>query len=271
VKNRLRRSSPFNADDASHGVAYSREFLTYIARILISSGHPPTKLAKEFSDICRGLPEPKREWNPARLNYVDDLPHVIARWHSDPQYVDAQGAPLALPVSARGPCLTELILRVMPKSNPVEVIQSLRELGGLQRIRSRYLPADRFLTFSRQQASAVAHGLTALLGMLRTLDRNISEPSKSPLFEKTAINPSFPVSALPAFHRQLRKAASEFIWSTDHEMRRRESQDKSRKRIRLGVGVFAFEDSTKTEVMEATTERARATVVRPQSRRVRRQ
>jgi hypothetical protein len=243
VKTRPGRSSSRKSRPRSLGVAYSREFLTYIARILVSSGHSPSRLAQEFADICRDLPEPKREWDAARLNYVDDLPHVIAHWHSDPQYVDSRGAPLALPAKARGPCLVELISRVMPRADPVEVVRSLRDLGGLRRVGSRYLPADRFLTFGHQRASAVAHGLTALLGMLRTLDRNMSAASTNRLLEKTAINPSFPVSALPAFHRQLRKWAAEFIWSVDTDMRRREARHKRGRTTRLGVGVFAFEDS----------------------------
>lgn len=243
MKTRPHRSSSPKSGTGAQGVAYSREFLSYIARILVSSGHSPSRLAQEFAAICRGLPEPKREWDPARLNYVDELPHVIAHWHSDPQYVDTRGAPLALPAKARGPCLVELISRVMPRADPVEVLRSLRDLGGLRRVGSRYLPADRFLTFSRQRASAVAHGLTALLGMLRTLDRNMSGHSANRLLEKTAINPSFPVSALPAFHRQLRKWAAEFIWSIDTDMRRREVRHKRGRTTRLGVGVFAFEDS----------------------------
>jgi hypothetical protein len=97
--------------------------------------------------------------------------------------------------------------------------------------------------------------------MLRTLDRNMSTASTNRLLEKTAINPSFPVSALPAFHRQLRKWAAEFIWSVDSDMRRREVRQKRGRTTRLGVGVFAFEDSI-APVAATVKERRHAATLR---------
>jgi hypothetical protein len=34
------------------GIAYSREFLEHLARILVDAGHSPKKLAREFRDVC---------------------------------------------------------------------------------------------------------------------------------------------------------------------------------------------------------------------------
>ena len=91
-------------------------------------------------------------------------------------------------------------------------------------------------------ASGRVHGLTALLGMLRTVERNVAGGRKStPILERTALNPRFPVSELPAFHRRLRAAAAEILWSLDGDMRRREAAHRGGPRIRLGVGIFAFE------------------------------
>jgi hypothetical protein len=97
--------------------------------------------------------------------------------------------------------------------------------------------------------------------MLRTLDRNMSAASTDRLLEKTAINPSFPISALPAFHRKLRKWAAEFIWSIDTDMRRREVRHKRGRTTRLGVGVFAFEDSN-AAVLATVKERRRGAALR---------
>ena len=87
------------------------------------------------------------------------------------------------------------------------------------------------------------HGLMALLGILRTLEYNVSRAAPSSrILQRTAVNSRFPVRALPAFHRWLKAQAEKFLWTADGNMRRRESRFRSEPAIRLGVGVFAFED-----------------------------
>jgi len=223
------------------GIGYSREFLERLAHILVHTGHSPRKLAREFRQICGGLKEPERAWNPATLNYLADLPHVIARWHADPQFVDSKGAPIALPVRSRDLSLTSLIARVLPDEDPHAVIESLIRLRGIRRQGRRYVPTDRQLRFTQQ--SAQIHGLMALLGILRTIDYNVSRATAtSTILERAAVNPRFPIAALPAFHRWLKQFAGKFLWEADSNMRRRESRGRSEATTRLGVAVFAFED-----------------------------
>jgi hypothetical protein len=80
------------------------------------------------------------------------------------------------------------------------------------------------------------------LGMLRTVERNISGSRSCAILERAAMNPNFPVSALPAFHRRLNPHAEEFLWGIDGDMRRREMVASGGPRTRLGVCVFAFEE-----------------------------
>jgi Family of unknown function (DUF6502) len=221
-------------------VSYSREFLERLARILVHSGHSPKELAREFREICSGLKEPARRWDPTQLAYFFDLPHVIAHWHADPQYLDSRGAPIPLPLRARGPSLCALIERVLPHEDSVAVAQALTRMRGIRRRQALYIPTGRYLTF--RKSSARVHGLAALLGMLRTVQHNVSGAKTSALLERAAMNPNFPVSALPAFYRRLKPRATEFLWDTDGDMRRHEAGDARGPRTRLGVGIFAFED-----------------------------
>lgn len=222
------------------GISYSREFLERLVRILVHSGHSPKQLTREFRDICGGLKEPARRWDPTRLAYVADLTHVIAHWYADPQYLDSRGAPLPLPLRGRGPSLCALIERVLPEENAAAVVQSLCRVQGVRRRAGRYVPSGRCIVFP--QASGRFHGLAALLGMLRTVEHNVAGVKTSAILERTAINPSFPVSALPAFHRRLKALATDFLWSVDGDMRRRENGAARGATTRLGVGVFAFEE-----------------------------
>jgi hypothetical protein len=222
------------------GVSYSREFLERLARILVSTGHSPRELSREFREICSRLKEPDTRWDPAQLTYLWDLPHVISFWHSDPQYIDSRGAPIPLSLRGRGASLCALIERVLPGENPNVVLRSLIKFKSIRRHGKLYVPRARHFTYPT--ASGRVHGLTALLGMLRTVERNVASGRKStPILERTALNPRFPVSELPAFHRRLRAAAAEILWSLDGDMRRREAAHRGGPRVRLGVGIFAFE------------------------------
>ena len=222
------------------GVSYSREFLERLARILVGTGHSPRELSREFREICSRLKEPATRWDPAQLTYLWDLPHVISFWHSDPQYIDSRGAPIPLSLRGRGASLCALIERVLPGENPNVVLRSLIKFKSIRRRGKFYVPRARHFTYPT--ASGRVHGLTALLGMLRTVERNVASGRKStPILERTALNPRFPVSELPAFHRRLRAAAAEILWSLDGDMRRREAAHRGGPRVRLGVGIFAFE------------------------------
>ena len=221
-------------------VSYSREFLERLARILVGTGHSPRELSREFREICSRLKEPDTRWDPAQLTYLWDLPHVISFWHSDPQYIDSRGVPIPLSLRGRGASLCALIERVLPGENPNVVLRSLIKFKSIRRRGKFYVPRARHFTYPT--ASGRVHGLTALLGMLRTVERNVAGGRKStPILERTALNPRFPVSELPAFHRRLRAAAAEILWSLDGDMRRREAAHRGGPRVRLGVGIFAFE------------------------------
>jgi len=209
--------------------------------MLVSTGHSPRDLAREFREICARLREPTQRWDAGQLAYLWDLPHIIAHWHADPQYVDSQGRPLPLPLRAQGPSLSALIKRVLPSEHPEAVAESLTKLQGVRRRGGVYLPSGRYHTYP--SASARVHGFTALLGMLRTVEHNVSPRRKSqPILERTALNPSFPVSELPSFHRKLKAEAERILWRMDEHMRRRETLRRGGGRVRVGVGIFAFEE-----------------------------
>jgi hypothetical protein len=191
-----------------------------LARILNVSGCHPRDLQREFVSICRQLPIPKRAWEPMRPSHVADLSHVLARWHADEQYVDPEGRPVPLPLEGPEPSLKGLVSRVLPGMDAAQAIQWLTELKGIRREGRRYFPTDKYLAFNRLPAAAWAHGLAAVLGMLRTVEHNVSAPPQKRLLERIAINPRFPVRALPRFHRELKRQAGEIVWRFDSDMGR---------------------------------------------------
>jgi hypothetical protein len=233
------------------------EFLERLARILVHSGYSPRELPRVFQRICEELKEPKRQWDPTELNYLSDLPHVIAHWHADPQYLDSRGAPLALPLKDKGPSLLALIERALPEVDPAAAAQSLVRLKAVYRRKGRYRPSDRHFLLSRE--NGFAHGLAVLRGMLRTVERNLCGPRGSAILQRCAFNPSFPVRALPTFHAHAKRVAGEFLWGMDGDMRRAQESDSDGPRTRLGVCVFAFEEPVRAPARPSPLKGKRAT------------
>ena len=242
-----RRTNPTERSrQVSAPADYSQELLLLMARVLTLTGHSPGRLASQFSAICRRLKEPKHPRGAFSLHFVWDLPHVMARWHSDPQYLDSRGAPLALPLKGPGPSVTSLIERVLPHADTEAVVEALRRVDGIRRMGGRYRPTGRQLALQHQRVIGWLHALTMLLGLLRTVEHNIAHPEGATLLERAAINPRFPVRYLPEMHQRFKDRATTFLWQTDGEMRKRERPSDSSDAVRLGVGIFAFEDPLTT-------------------------
>lgn len=219
-----------------------REFLEPLARILNAWGYHPRDLQREFVSICRELPTPKRSWEPMHLGYLADLSHVIARWHADEQYVDADGRPIPLLLEGPEPSLKGLISRVLPGIDPDQSLRWLMRLEGIRRRGQRFLPTANYLAFNRSPAASLAHGLTGVRGMLSTVEGNIPARPNSRLLERMAINPRFPVRALPQFHRKLKREAGEILRRFDADMGREEIRLKGEPVTRLCIGLYVFED-----------------------------
>jgi Family of unknown function (DUF6502) len=248
-------------------VSVAREFLERLARILVRTGHSPRELRREFQRICDELREPTRRWDTAELNYLADLPHVIACWHADPQYLDSRGAPLPLPLKDKGPSFLALIERALPEVDAAAAAKSLVRLKAVHRHKGRYLPTERYFLLTKE--GGFVHALTALLGMLRTVERNLSGPRGTAILQRCAFNPSFPVRALPTFHAHAKAVAGEFIWGLDGDMRRAQEADSHGPRTRLGVGVYVFEEPFRARARHLPPKVSRA-ALHSRSRRRRR-
>lgn len=245
---------------------YSQEILRLMARVLTLTGHSPTELAAQFHSICRRLKEPKRPWDPSTLKFIWDLPDVIARWHADPQYLDSGGTPLALPLTSSGPSLTSLIERVLPEGDLEAVIEALRWMKAIRRKGTRYAPTGRQLAYQHQRLVGWLHGLTMLLGLLRTVEHNIAHPEGPTLLERAAMTSGFPVRYLPEMHQRFKDRAASFLWQFDGEMRKRQSSSAKADVVRLGIGIFAFEDPLMTGTSDRTSRRRALTARRARAR-----
>jgi len=231
----------------AHRVEPARECLSRVARILVYCGFSPQTLSREFQGICQALREPARACDPARFSYFADLPHIMSYWYSDPEYLDPSGAPVPLPLSGRGPSLSALIQRVLPDENPASVADALVQFEGVRRHKGVYVPMQRYLAFSER--SAGVHGLNTLLGVLGTVEHNVASPRASRILARTAVNPSYPASLSPLFHRWVKKLADKLLKNADNYMELREGRDKRGPRVRLGLSILGFETPLASETL----------------------
>jgi hypothetical protein len=152
--------------------------------------------------------------------------------------MDSRGRPVPLPLRGRGPSLSALIARVLSGEDPASVAESLLRLKIVRRRKGLYYtPSKR--SFVYPKAAARVHGMNAFLGMLRTVDHNVAGKGRR-LYERAAINPSIPVSALPAFYKWAEQFGDRFLEGADTFLQNREAEEKSGPRVRVGVDVCVF-------------------------------
>jgi hypothetical protein len=217
------------------------EVLTRLARILVAGGESPGTLEREFARICRRI-RPNNRVRPRAAGSPLEYAHVLSHWYSNPEYLDSAGMPRPLSKSGRDPSLTSLIGKVLPQAKPSAVISSLRRLGAVRRVNHQYRPTGHYVYFGQQREDAAAWLLTVLAGVLSSVEHNAYSRARSRLLGRAAINPYFPVRALPGFHARLLKHSNAFLKAADADMQRKELLRHAAPTTQLGVAVFAFED-----------------------------
>ena len=248
--------------------AYAHEVLSGCATILVKTGHSPKSLEQAFRQICRTLEEPIRAFDPSKVPFVAGFPHVVAHWYTDPAFLDRRNQPLPLPLRARGACLAQLIRRVLPRQNIEAVVEALIRTGALQRRGRFYAPTDRFIAYT-DLSSAHVHQLTSLVGMLSTVQHNLScADMRSKLLERVSTNLYVPVRALPEIHRRLKREITAVLWKLDGYLRSWEVKPGSEPTTSLGVGGYAYEDPLITR-SRAVSKAARLPRKIKESRRLR--
>jgi hypothetical protein len=237
--------------------ARALEAVARFVRVLAHCGCTPQDIGREVVRACSRIP---KSWAPkamAALREMDDASHVLTLWFSDPAYLDRRGAPLPLPIRGAGGSLEALAFRVDPKLDVRELLRYLSRHGGLRRIGTRYVPKDRVLLLRGAGGPVHFRKLRGLLGMLRTLEHN-GHPKRRAAgwYEAFALNPRFPVSAREAFDKRLRVRADKLLYQLDADMHRQEQARQSGERtLRIGVGVYRFEEGPSTPANDRTQRR----------------
>lgn len=244
---RLRRGSIGPERD---DLPFLKRLLDKFARLLVLNGFSPRTLSRVFTEVCSHLDEPKHARDPARPAFTAELAHVLSCWYTDPMCVDARGQPRPLPATGDGLSIATLVRRASPGLDSASAIATLVRHRALKLSGTLYVPTNRRVMFDPRDATAPARGLLPLEGLMDTLRRNWKNGlRRADTLEATAINPAFPVRALPALKRHLLGRGLLFLHEVDSTMRRGEQRaGPSDKRSRIGVSVFLFEGTPERPV-----------------------
>jgi hypothetical protein len=233
--------------DARHSSTLDSRALEAVerfVRVLARYGCTPDDIGREAVKACRQIP---KSWAPkamAALREMDDASHVLTLWFSDPAYLDRRGVPLPLPMRGAGGSLETLAFRVDPTLEVREVVGYLLRSGALRRVGSQYLPRGRVLSVRGAGGPDNVHTLRGLLGMLRTVEHNVQPKRRvAGWYEVFAHNPRFPVGGRAGFDKRLRVLGNKMLYQIDADMLRRErARKKGERTVRIGVGVYRFEE-----------------------------
>lgn len=174
---------------------------------------------------------------------------VLSTWHLDPEFLDAEGQPRALPLDGEGASFAALLRRCGAGDvRASTLLKELRESGAL-----RETPDGRVVALMRDYIPrSMDAGLVRLWGTvisdvattcLHNLTRRAKEPAR---FERAALNARVPREALPEFRKFLEAEGQAFLervdaWLVTHQAQADE-QATGTELVRLGAGVYHIQD-----------------------------
>lgn len=168
---------------------------------------------------------------------------VLQLWHSEPEFLDDQGAPIDLPFDDGHPTFSSLTKRVGGDVPAGAVRAELLSAGGMIELpNGRYRVQRRFFVPSALDENLVAGFAFIVAPLLETLRHNMAHPSEA-FIQRVAYSDFLRANDRADFRQLGHDQAANLMnsvdrWLAEHEVGGETSEDASR---RVGVGVFYFE------------------------------
>jgi hypothetical protein len=187
---------------------------------------------------------------PVLTPYASKASQILSRWHLDPDFLDARGAPLPLPLEGDGASFLELLRRSGAGDIPLTTVT--RELLSVKAIRKREdgrLEALQRNFIPRTTDEQLIRLWGTVLGdVANTYVHNLTRSGRTPArFERAAKNERIPIELAPQFRAFLEREGQAFLervdaWLAEHEADAAPATDTASKTTRLGAGVYQIQD-----------------------------
>ena len=219
-----------------------------IATILALLGRRPDEIASTFSKAVRAAStiRPRRVGKQAPLEWWA-YGRVLSLWHQSPEFTDAEGQPLNLPLQGRSASFRSLVRRALPKAEPAQILKGLVSLGAVHRVtRNRLKVTMRSLIIKDRSQITLDRAVQILDALVSTLHFNLvksrsSRPGRG-LFERSTHSEMFDMKHFRALDKLVRRHGQSFLefldaWMNKHEVR---SARSVRRQRHVGVGIYLF-------------------------------
>jgi hypothetical protein len=215
---------------------------TNVSRTAVLTGLTRREIRKQRGRIEAVLPP--------LTGYVTKASVVLSAWHLDPQFLDASGKPVLLPLEGEGISFGALLKRCGAGDLPPStLLKELRAAGAVRKTADGRLEALRRIYIPHaMDGELIRLWGTVLTDVATTYVNNLTRtPKIAPRFERAAVNDRIRADALPEFRRFLNEEGQAFLerldaWLAAHEARAGEEAEQGT--IRLGAGVYHIQDGS---------------------------
>ena len=224
--------------------AIGRDNVERFADTMKQAGYSEQALTAHFERCVAKAPRsrtyPKVQTKPS----LHDTGQVVTLWESDPDCVDEEGKPKALPIRGPAPSVEALLKRARPDMPLEEALDFFQRTRALRKVGQKLIPTDESVIHSTESETLAAHHVLVLNQVLRNFAFNAkAAPGEPRWIQRVAECPDFPANQLPWLLKDFAIQARRFITSYDQTMTRiARKADSNTPRVRPAINLIFVVD-----------------------------
>lgn len=209
------------------------------------AGYSNKDLITRFGRAVARAPRPRTSGDTQTRNEFHDTSHVLTLWESDPDCVDENGQPIALPIRGPAPSVQALVERARPNLPLEEALDLFLRTHTLRKVGRKLIPTDESIIHTPESRTLSTHHVIVLNQLLRNFEFNSQVRRLTPRWTQRVVEcPDFPLDELPMLIAEFAKRANRFLKSYDHSMARTARKARpATKRARTAINLFLSVDS----------------------------
>ena len=172
------------------------------------------------------------------------ISQILTAWHTDPDFLGADGSPLALPATGEGASVATLLKRYAGSMPHGAVLKELEQLELIEQTDAGFRAKARQYIRSAADPDLVRQAGVALHDHGATIAHNLDvKRTEPPRFERMATQLALPSRHVRAFREFLETEGTAFLEKIDAWLTVRAAREKTRGPVvRTGVGVYLIHD-----------------------------
>jgi hypothetical protein len=237
-------NTPVEAPDPSSDALLGDLFRS-LGRVLAATGVSVECIEQQFSELVGQAASTEVAVQVVHLGRAQrECMEVLCLWRRDPNFMDASGLPLALPLDGEDRSFAALCRLARVRTKPADLVEVLGRFGAIDfdSIGNIAPSTPTFILGSHVKQSVVAPDgvLKQLTGFVRVLEHNLIDvpQGERPRFER-ACSVRVAAELVPIFEQYLAERAQVFVDSVDEWLeRQRVVPSKSGLTAEIGAGAY---------------------------------